>query len=136
MKWNSAISRGLPICRRVEIKDCVSGCHGFNQRWVNASNLTRKDEYTRILLEAPIRISINGPCENDAPIGKRFELANINRLVRIAAHNNQWPVRPQIPKGAKHEFRVVFRFEPCDVEDVPLAGQSEAGKMVARVGRL
>src|SRR6267378_510803 len=126
MKWNSAISCGLAVCPGVEIKNCISSRHRFNQRRMNPSNFTGKHEYPSILLQTPICIPVDGPRENGTLIGKRLELAHIHRLVRIAAHNNQWPVRLQTSVSAKHEFWIIFRFEPCDVEDVPPAGQSEA----------
>src|SRR5260370_11666441 len=115
MKWNSGISCRFGVCGGVEIKNCISGRHGFNQCGMNPSNLTRKHEYPSILLQTPIGIPVDGSRENDALVGKRLELAHIHRLVRIAAYNNQWPVRLQSLVSAKHEFWGIFRFKPCNV---------------------
>src|SRR4030088_241708 len=76
MKWDSAISCGLAVCRVVKIKNCISSRHRFNQCGMNPSNFTCKHEYPGILLQTPICIPVDGPRENDTLIGNGLELAH------------------------------------------------------------
>ena len=134
MKCHNLVqSRDSPGCRDTELH---FRRHGFNQCGMNPSNLAGKHKYPSILLQTPIAIAVDGAGENDTLISKGLEFPNIIRLIGIAAYNHQGPVRSQASISADDEFWIIFRFEPCDVEDVAPAGQSEAAKMVAGAGWL